>query len=257
MIEREEIARERGGPIVVLRLAHGKANALDLELLEELERACRDLESSGAAAAVLTGTGSIFSAGVDLFRLLDGGAAYLERFLPALDRAVRAFFALPVPVVAAVNGHAIAGGAVLTAACDFRLMAAGGGRIGVPELLVGVPFPAAPLEVLRFALPPERLQEAVFTGRTDPPEEALRRGWIDEVVAPERLGERALEVAGRLAALPREAVRLTKFHLRRPALERIDRLAPEIGPAVAQQWGAESTKAVIRAYLEHTVGRKA
>jgi enoyl-CoA hydratase len=146
---------------------------------------------------------------------------------------------------------------VLTLACDYRLMAAGSGRIGVPELLVGVPFPAAPMEVVRFALPPQHLQEAVYTGRTDPPEVALSRGWLDEVVAPQRLLDRALEVAGRLAALPREAFRLTKLQARRPALDRMERLEAEFGAAVKEVWAAEATRAHIRAYLERTVGKKA
>src|SRR5262249_32976361 len=77
MIEREE----RDG-VVILRLAHKKASALDLELLQALERALAD--ASDAEAVVLTGTGAIFSAGVDLFRVLDGGADYVARFLPAL-----------------------------------------------------------------------------------------------------------------------------------------------------------------------------
>jgi enoyl-CoA hydratase len=257
VIERQSVERAGEGAIAVLTLAHGKANALDLELLEALEAASDELAGSEAAAVVLTGRGAIFSAGVDLFRLLAGGADYLDRFLPALDRAVRKLFALPLPVVAAVNGHAIAGGAVLTLACDYRLMAAGSGRIGVPELLVGVPFPAAPLEVVRFALPPHRLQEAIYTGRTDEPEEALARGWLDEVVEPERLSARALEVAGRLAALPPDAFRLTKRQVRRPAIERMERLGADFGAAVREQWIAEGTRERIRVYLERTVGKRA
>jgi len=250
------IERQDHGPVAVLRLAHGKANALDRELLEALEAACEELERSQVHAVVLTGAGPIFSAGVDLLRVVEGGADYLGSFLPVLDRAVRRFFALPLPVVAAVNGHAIAGGAVLTAACDYRLMAAGSGRIGVPELLVGVPLPVAPLEVVRFALPPQHLQEALYRGRTDPPEEALRRGWIDEVTEPERLLPRALEVAGELARLPQEAFRLTKHQLRRPALERMERHGPEVEPAVLALWTAEPTRAWIRAYVERTLGKK-
>src|SRR5262245_53462848 len=125
--------------ILTLRLAHRKASALDIELLDallrELDGAVEDVR-----AIILTGTGSIFSAGVDLFRLTQEGADYVRRFLPLLSRAVRALFAFPKPVVAAVNGHAIAGGCIMVLAADARLMAEGRGRIGIPELLVGVPF---------------------------------------------------------------------------------------------------------------------
>src|SRR5262245_2880646 len=158
--------------ILTLRLAHGKASALDVELLDalrsELEGAADDVR-----ALVLTGTGSIFCAGVDLFRLTREGADYVRRFLPLLSRVVRTLFAFPRPVVAAVNGHAIAGGCILALAADARLMAECGGTIGLPELLVGVPFPAAPLEVVRFAVPPDKVQALIYTGRTLPPREAL------------------------------------------------------------------------------------
>src|SRR5690242_6900778 len=116
--------------ILTLRLAHGKASALDVELLDALQRALEGAAGE-VRALVLTGTGSIFSAGVDLFRLTREGAVDVRRFLPLLSRLVRTLFAFPRPVVAAVNGHAIAGGCIRVLAADARLMAEGGGRIGV------------------------------------------------------------------------------------------------------------------------------
>ena len=102
------------------------------------------------SALVITGQGKIFSAGVDLKRLSKEGAAYIRKFLPALDKLYDAVFFHPKPVVAAVNGHAVAGGAVLACCADRRIMARAGGRIGVTELLVGVPFPALAFEIVRF-----------------------------------------------------------------------------------------------------------
>ena len=124
------IHREPHGPITVLRMDHGKANAMDVELLDGLSEALAEADASDAQALVLTGTGRIFSAGVDLFRVLDGGAEYLGRFLPALSRALKDLFAFPRPVVAALNGHAIAGGCILACACDHRADGAGSGRLG-------------------------------------------------------------------------------------------------------------------------------
>ena len=133
------IERSQRDGILTLRLAHGKASALDLELIEATALALA--EARDARAVILTGTGSIFSAGVDLYRLVDGGAEYTEQFVPALSRMLLDLFSFPKPLVVAVNGHAIAGGCIMTLAGDYRLMAGGNGRIGIPELLVGVPFP--------------------------------------------------------------------------------------------------------------------
>lgn len=240
------IERELTDGILTLRLAQGKASAMDVELLEALGR---ELDARGEARAVVfTGTGSIFSAGVDLFRIVDGGAEYVDRFVPLLSTFVRALFALPIPVVAAVNGHAIAGGGVMTLAADYRLMADGSGRIGVPELVVGVPFPAAPLEVVRFAVSPERVQALAYTGATLLPNDARAAGLVDEVVPADALPARAREMAAQLASLPPEVFRLTKQALRADALARMD-AAAEYDRQVHAIWSAPQTHARIRDYM--------
>jgi enoyl-CoA hydratase len=244
------IERELEDGILTLRLAHGKASAMDVELLEALEAELHG--AADARAVVLTGTGGIFSAGVDLFRIVEGGAAYVDRFVPLLSSFVRAMFALPVPVVAAVNGHAIAGGGVMTLAADYRLMAEGNGRIGVPELVVGVPFPAAALEVVRFVVPRHRVQALLYTGRTLAPHDALADGLLDEVVPADALAARAREVAVQLASLPPEVFRATKQALRADALARMD-AAEEYDRNVLTLWSAPETHARIRDYMARVV----
>ena len=95
-------------------------------------------------------------------------------FLPAMNQAFEALFAFPKPVVAAVNGHAIAGGCIMACCADYRIMAREPGRIGIPELLVGVPFPVVPLEIVRFATPPQHLQALIYRGLTLTADDALR-----------------------------------------------------------------------------------
>jgi enoyl-CoA hydratase len=246
------IERSQHEAILTLRLAHGKASAIDVELLDALVRELEGV-APDVGAVVLTGTGSIFSAGVDLVRLTQEGADYVRRFLPLLSRFVRTLFTFPRPVVAAANGHAIAGGCVIVLACDVRLMAEGAGRIGVPELLVGVPFPAAPLEVVRFAVPPDKVQSLVYTGRTLTPQEALAAGLVDEVVAPDALLPRAREVAGQLARIPPQAFRMTKQSLRAQALERIERAGEVQDQAALEVWTAAETLAHVREYLRRTL----
>ncbi len=250
------IHREPRGAVVVLRLDHGKANAFDLELCQALMHELERLEAADEhRAVVLTGTGTIFSAGVNLRRLLDGGETYVNAFVPALIEAFRTLFAFPLPVVAAINGHAIAGGCVLAAACDYRIMARGSGTIGVPELRVGVPFPYVAIEILRYATPPERLQELVFLGRTFGMEEALGRGLVDEVTPSEELLARGHEVAEHLGSAALTRFRLTKRQLRRPSLDRIARHAPDTAdPEVLAAWREPETLAAIRAYVEQTLG---
>ena len=249
------IERADRGPVSILRMAHGKANALDVEMLHDLVTALEDVDASPAGAVVLTGTGTIFSAGVDLFKVIEGEEAYIERFMPALKAAFRHLFCLRKPVVAAINGHAIAGGCVLAAACDHRIMARDCGRIGVPELLVGVPFPALALEIMRFALPPQQFQAAVVTGATYEPGEALQRGFVDALIDADILLDRACEVAGRMAVIPAKAFRITKQTARRPVLESV-KAAWESDASVLNAWKDPATRDAIRDYVERTIKKK-
>ena len=237
--------------ILTLRLEHGKANALDAELATALADAVDRLERDpGVRGAVLSGTGHIFCAGVDLYRVLDGGPAYTRMFVPCLAHAFHRLFACAKPVVAAVNGHAIAGGCVLAAACDYRLMAAGDARIGVPELRLGVPFPLVAIEILRFATSTAHLQELVYRGATYATAEAYERGLVDEVVPLAELAGRAAEVAARLGSEPVARFQLTKRQLRAPSLAAIAAHAAETDDAVLHVWQQPETFAAIRAYLD-------
>jgi len=203
---------------------------------------------------VLTGNGRLFSAGADLARVVDAGAQYVAKFIPALAEAFRSLFAFPKPVVAAIEGAAVAGGCVLACACDHRIMASGGGRIGASELSVGVPFPVSALEVLRYACGGVS-ERHVFAARLLSPDEAVAAGIVHEVVPAEELVERATATAEQLADLPAPAFRLAKAQLRRPVLERIDRDAPTLDPEVERVWASADTAARLAAQLERLRAR--
>jgi enoyl-CoA hydratase len=234
--------------IAMIRVEHGKANALDTELTRDLGSALQRLRANGTRAAVLTGTGGIFGAGVDLYRVIEGGEAYAAEFVPNLARFLKDLFEFPLPIVAAINGHAIAGGCIAACACDYRVMADGRGTIGVPELLVGVPFPAVALEIMRFAIPPQELQALVYTGRTCAPGEAARRGLVNEVVLMDQLQMRARQVAEQFASIPGTVFTATKLALRADVLERLrsDRTLDD----VVRHWSSPATRAHIHQYLD-------
>jgi enoyl-CoA hydratase len=182
-------------------MVRGKGNALHIDLVTALLDALDRLERSPARAGIITGQGNVFGAGVDLPALADCGADYVRRFVPLLQRFFQRLATFPKPLVAAVNGHAIAGGAIIMLASDQRLLARGTARIGLTEIRVGVLFPAWALEIVRFTTPPPHFATLITTGRTFLPEEALLRGLVDELVEPAHLVARAHAVAEELAAL--------------------------------------------------------
>jgi len=238
--------------IALLTMKHGKANALDIEFCDALTKCFHELRTSEARAVVLTGQGSIFSAGVDLIRLSAGGADYVREFLPALHRMFAAVFFLPKPVVAAINGHAIAGGCVLACCADRRIMAGGGGRTGVTEILVGVPFPALAFEIMQAAAG-RHVAEVVIGGATYEPQAALSHGLIDEIAAAETLMPDALAAAQKLAALSPAAFSQPKKQLRQGAHERVEKNGPAADAIATDIWASPETLGYIRDYVSRTL----
>ncbi len=247
------IEREVHGDIALLRLAHGKASALDLEFLNALESAFRAEAGTKERALIVTGSGTIFCAGVDLKRIVAGKRAYIEAFLPALDRAFAQLFFLEKPVVAALNGHAIAGGAVLALACDRRILARGKALVGTPELKVGVSFPFLALEIVRAALGPQLASEVVLEGRSYNGEECLARGLVHELVGPEALLSRALESATKLASVPAESFALSKRWLRQPSRLAWEHDRAHSDQLVLENWCSAPTLRAIEDFVTKTL----
>lgn len=232
--------------VAVLTMRHGKVNALDTALCQAL-RGALDQAADRAQAVVLTGTGTVFSAGVDLHQVIAGRDAYLASFLPELRRVFTSLATFELPLVAAVNGHAIAGGYILAAAADQILMAEGPGRAGVTELLVGVPFPAIALELLRMRVGDVPARPLITSAATFQAGPALTCHLIDEAVPAGDLASRSVTAARQLAALG-PAFRLTKRQLRLLPLARAQELA-SLDADVDATWKAPPTLDRIRSYL--------
>jgi len=242
--------------VTILRLQHGRANALDVELCRGLVAFFEKAGRAPARGVIITAEGGIFSAGVDLLRVLDGEAAYVRQLLPALHEFCETVFSFPHPLVAAINGHAFAGGCIVACMADHRVMAQGPGRIGVPELLVGVPFPPAPLEIMRFVLPSQHLSRVMVGGGTYDAEAAREFGLVDEVASPEELLDRAVAAAHHLAAIHPATFSLTKAQLRAPTLERM-RAGQDLVQQLAEEiWATPEAMQRIRAHVDRTFGAK-
>jgi len=246
---------EQQGDVAVVRMVHGKANIMDLEFCDAIATAMASVGHSDARAVVLTGQGSIFSAGADLNRVADEGEAYVKRFLPALDAAIEAVFALAKPVVAAINGHAIAGGCILACAADRRLMADGKGRIGAPELRVGVPFPPVALEVLRAAVTPPHANSLLLAGTLCGAEQAREIGLVEALCEADALESRAVALAADLASIPGNNYALTKRMLQAPVWALIAQQTATFGGQVDAIWRDRQTLDAVRDYVNRTLGK--
>ena len=236
-------------PYALLRLEHGKVNAMDLALCEALTRQLAQLATHSCGGLVITGTGNSFSAGVDLVQLTQGGPEYVGRFLPAMDALFHALLTFPKPVVAALNGHALAGGCIIAACCDHIAMVEGTGRVGVTELAVGVPFPMLPLEIVRARLSPRDARDLIYSARTVLPNEALTLGLVDEVVPPADLMGRAIEAVTRLATVPAVSFALTKRAFAASILDRVQ-ATTSINADVVRAWQGDEVLSSVRSFLD-------
>ena len=202
----------RGEVAVVTLQRPEKRNALSIELREEIADAFTHLgDDDGVGCIVLTGAGPAFCSGMDVTQF-GGGREHKERLVETSTLAFEAVGNCTRPVVAAVNGPALAGGFALALLCDLRVAGASA-TFGYPELPRGIPPSYA---AARATLPATVAQELCLTGRIVRAPEAQKLGIVREVTAGDVVS-RALEVAERIAGLPRKAVLETK---RRTLLER-------------------------------------
>ncbi len=243
------------GPIRELRLDRPPANALSPDLIAALRQAVESAPRDGARALVLSGSPRMFSGGLDVPHLIQ-----LDR--PAIAAAWRDFYAMmralatsPIPIAAAITGHAPAGGAVISLFCDYRLMSEGDFRIGLNEVPVGIPLPPIIFKAMRRVVGSRQAERLCVQGLLISGGEALRVGLIDELAAPERVVERAIEHCRSLLALPPRAMAATRG-LARADLAAL--FAEETGTeidGVLEDWFSEETQRTLRELLER-MGKK-
>jgi len=234
---------ERVGRIAVLRIDRPPANAIDLNLADEWATALEGIEADeGIAALVVTGTGSCFSAGLDLKVVPTYDRAQQQQMVMNVNRLFGGLYGLSLPTIAAVNGHAIAGGVILTLCCDYRIGVEGDYKLGLAEARVGVPFPVAAMAIVQSELSHPVARKMVLTARNFSPVDALSMGVLDEVQPSGQLLPRSIEVAEEMAGLPRTQFRRIKRDLRSAALARIDDAISNGNEPMLESWLSAETR---------------
>lgn len=204
---------ELSGNVAILRMDDGKANALSDAMMDALDAAL-DRAEKEAAAVVLTGRSGKFCAGFDLRQMMAGvdqARALVSRGAKLLLR----LYGLPLPLVVACTGHALAGGALVLLTGDHRVAVRGPFRLGLNEVQIGMPVPILAMELARDRLEPRHLLRSTLFATIVEPEAGLAAGWVDQLVDDEAaLAAAALAEAQRIAQLPRDAYAKTKLALR-------------------------------------------
>jgi enoyl-CoA hydratase len=231
--------------VAVVTLANPPINAMDAALLEELANLFEGLAADPTVrAAVIAAEGLAFSAGLDLKTTPGLDRLGQRRLVDALNDGFGTLYAWPKPLVAAVNGHAIAGGLILALCADWRIVADVPMQISLAEVRVGVTYPVAPLAIAQSELAASAARRLILLGETVDAATAQALAVVDERVPMAALQDRAVAQAARHAELPPQAFATIKRELRAGQLGRIAAARAGHGePRLAAWLGEEMRRA--------------
>ena len=237
------------GSVVELRMNRPPANALSSELIAALKIGVGEATTSGARAVVISGRPGMFSAGLDVPALLhldrDGIRDAWSDFFGLLEAITRS----PVPVVAALTGHAPAGGAVISLFCDYRVMAEGSFKVGLNEVEVGVVLPPVLFKALSRQVGPRHAERLGVAGMLIDAAEAFRIGLVDELAPVDEVIAGALARCQRMLAMPPETMAATRDVARADLAGLFDQMTEATLYGVVDNWFTDETQAALQALV--------
>jgi 3,2-trans-enoyl-CoA isomerase len=182
----ETLKIERQGPVGIVRLQKARGNAIDAALVDDLLKTVAEITADKEIRGVLLASGhpKLFSPGLDLVSLSELDRPAMRHFMGRFAEMLWALYTLRRPMVAAVNGAAVAGGCVLALTADYRVLKRGA-PIGLNEVKVGVPLPWSVALLLRASVPPPAVAKVALLGRNFTDDDALGVGLADEIVPEE------------------------------------------------------------------------
>jgi 3,2-trans-enoyl-CoA isomerase len=238
------------GDVREVRMSRPPVNALSTELLGALREAIERAPAEGARAVVISGGPGMFTAGLDIPLLIGLDREGIAKLWQELYGMMRALACSPIPVVAAMTGHAPAGGTVIAVYCDRRVAARGDFKLGLSEVQVGIPLPPMIFKALRRQVGAREAERMAVGGLIVSPEQALSAGLVDEVVAVEEVVERAVAWCRSLLALPSDAMLATRKLARADLAALFEGGSEEELKSVVDNWCSEETQAVLKALVK-------
>jgi enoyl-CoA hydratase len=252
---------ERRGRVAVVTMTTNPVNAQNRAFFADLHEAFDRLERDHAESpVVLTGTGARFSAGLDLgehFPLFAGDPAAVAAWFQDYRATNMRLFTHPRPTVAAVNGHAFAGGLITAAVCDYRVAVADGARFGLNEVPIGIPMPAVYVRMLAHAWGEPVATRACLLGEIFTPDRAHALGMVHELTPAGDLLDRAIAVAGQTPEDSIEQYAFTKRACQAAALRDIADLADPLDGELPAGMSSEQARRAHRRYWQQLKGRPA
>jgi enoyl-CoA hydratase/carnithine racemase len=243
------IELHRHGPVLEVRLARPPVNALTPELLLALRAAIEAAPGQGARGIVLTGGEKAYSGGMDVPHLMSLERGPLIAAWSSLFAAARAIAGSELPVVAAIAGHAPAGGCVLALCCDYRVMASGPFRIGLNEVQVGLVAPDAIQYLLRRAVGTARAERLLVAGALVESAQAQALGLVDELAAQDQVLARSIAWLEDLLQRPAAAMQATRRIARADVVAALAGFDDRLLEGFIDDWYAPETQSALQALM--------
>lgn len=239
--------------VAVMTIDKPPANTVDLDLLREAQAILEGLNGrKNMGALVITGAGKCFCAGADLKAVPFYTPDQQRETVRAMNSIIAHLYDFPLPLVAAVNGHAIAAGFVLILACDYRIGSETGCKVGMTEIRAGIPFPSATMEIVKAELRPDVARRLLLTGNNVSSAEAFRQGIFDELQPADHVLPRAVEIAEDFCTIPQNSYARIKKQLREDALERIRAVVRSGADPLLDAWLGHEAKTASERLLGET-----
>lgn len=235
------VSKDQG--IATVILSRGKVNALNEPMIDEITHVFEGLEKDQEVKSIiLTGEGKFFSFGFDISEFFDYSKDAFLAFLRKFTDLYTLMFMFQKPIVAALNGHTIAGGCVLATTCDYRMMVSGKAKISLNEIGFGSSVFAGSVKMLKFLVGSRNTELILYSGAMYSAEEASQLGLVDQISPQESLTENANKVAGDFAKKDGVAFRSIKAHLRKSVAEGMIKREKEGNREFADIWYSEDTR---------------
>ncbi|MBU7010224.1 MAG: enoyl-CoA hydratase/isomerase family protein [Theionarchaea archaeon] len=239
------------GHVAIVTLTHGITNPINLQLVTELKESLQKVKNSHARSIVLTSSNNkFFSIGLDIPSLYTLSEENFTHFYKAFNRACVDLYTFPLPTIAAITGHAVAGGCILAMCCDYRFISGGHKLMGLNELKLGVPIPYPAHCILQHIVGARTARDIMDTGEFYPPEQLLEMGLIDCVLPLKDVLPKSIEKARVLSSLPQKAFAMTKYN-------RIEKVKAQIFAQLAEKeqhfvecWFSDEARAQLKAAME-------
>jgi enoyl-CoA hydratase/carnithine racemase len=244
----QNVQLEKDEHIAMIKLNRGVTNALGPEIINEMDQIMHDIEKDDEVRGIVlhSNNDKFFSIGLDLPFLIELHRSELQTFMDDFNKLCVKLYTIPVPTVAAITGHAIAGGCIIALCCDHRFIADGRKLMGLNEVRLGLPVPYPADVMLRHELGTRTARVIMETGKLYPPRDSLAFGMVDAIYPVDEVRTRAIELAKEMGMYSLEAFEMIKRNRVEPVEEEVKHHLRSREKYFCKLWNTEPTLEKLR-----------